>query len=159
MKPWIDIDVNEQRLSLKNKTDIIWKTGISTALNGVGELQNSGCTPLGEFAVKLKIGESCPLNSVFVGRRATGEIYSAQLANKYPQRDWILTRILWLTGCDVKNRGGNVDTLRRFIYIHGCPDTEPMGVPLSHGCVRMRNHDVLTLFDQVSVADRVLIHV
>lgn len=119
---------------------------------------NSGCTPRGWLVVKAKIGGGLAANSVFVGRRATGEIYSAALAEQYPQRDWILSRILWLGGREpYKNRYGEVDTLRRFIYIHGTPACEPMGVPMSHGCIRMRNADVITLFDLVEVGTRVWI--
>jgi lipoprotein-anchoring transpeptidase ErfK/SrfK len=99
--------------------------------------------------VRLRIGDGCPIGAVFRGRRPTGEIHDAALAAAHPERDWILTRILWLTGCEPgRNRGGSVDTLRRFIYIHGCPDSEPMGVPRSHGCIRMRNPDLIELFDQ-----------
>lgn len=98
------------------------------------------------------MGAGLPINAVFVGRRFTGEIYSEALAQQYPQRDWILSRILWLSGVEVgKNRLGNVDSMRRFIYIHGTPDTEPMGVARSHGCIRMRNDDVLDLFERVPV--------
>ena len=76
----------------------------------------------------------------------TGEIYSAALAETHPGRDWILTRILWLSGTEPgRNRLGAVDTMRRYVYIHGCPDSEPMGVPLSHGCIRMRNRDVMVV--------------
>ena len=99
-----------------------------------------------------------PINAVLVGRRPTGEIYGPELAARYPERDWILTRILWLTGLESGfNRGGSADTLRRFIYIHGCPDTVPMGLPLSHGCIRMRNQDLLDLFERVATGDRVFI--
>ncbi len=106
--------------------------------------------------VRLKIGAGCPLNCVFIGRRPSGEIYSAELAAAQPDRDWILTRILWLSGLEPgRNRGGAVDTLRRFIYIHGCPDSEPMGVARSHGCIRMRNRDLLELFERVDNGARV----
>lgn len=92
-----------------------------------------------------------PENTVFAARRPTGEIYSAELASAHPGRDWILTRILWLSGCEAGfNRLGDVDTMRRFIYIHGCPDSEPMGVPRSHGCIRMHNPDIVELFDRVA---------
>ena len=121
---------------------------VSTGLNGVGELQGSGCTPCGLHRVRLRIGAGCPVGTVFRGRRPTGEVYGPELAAAYPERDWILTRILWLTGCETgRNRGGCVDTLRRFIYIHGCPDSAPMGAPRSHGCIRMRNADLVELFD------------
>lgn len=131
---------------------------ISTALNGPGECQGSGCTPRGWHRIRLRIGHNCPKNTVFVERRPTGEIYSAELAAQFPQRDWILTRILWLTGLESgRNRGGKVDTLRRFIYIHGCPDTEPMGIPKSHGCIRMDNLDLMELFDLVH--NGMLVHI
>ncbi len=106
------------------------------------------CTPLGKHIVRAKIGEKLPLNSVFIARRPTGEIYSDTLARSAPNRDWILTRIMWLCGTEPGvNRFGDVDSMRRFIYIHGTPDTEPMGIPGSHGCIRMRNIDVAELFD------------
>jgi len=106
------------------------------------------CTPLGKHIVRAKIGEKLPLNSVFIARRPTGEIYSDTLARSAPNRDWILTRIMWLCGTEPGvNRFGDVDSMRRFIYIHGTPDTEQMGIPASHGCIRMRNIDVAELFD------------
>lgn len=131
---------------------------VSTAKNGPGEQQGSGCTPRGLHVIRAKIGAGCAEGTVFVGRRATGEIYSEALAQAHPHRDWILTRILWLCGREPgKNRFGPVDTMRRYIYIHGCPDNAPMGVPLSHGCVRMRNRDIVELFDLVDVGTEVLI--
>lgn len=131
---------------------------ISTALNGPGEQDSSGCTPRGEHYIRARIGEGQPLNTVFRGRRPTGEIYSPQLAAEHPDRDWILTRILWLCGREWgRNRGPGVDSFRRFIYIHGTPDTEPMGEALSHGCVRMRNTDIAELFARVRVGTRVVI--
>lgn len=124
---------------------------VSTALKGPGEWLGSGCTPRGLHRLKIKIGQDCPVNAVFVGRRFTGELYTSELAAREPGRDWILTRILWLTGLEPgRNRGGECDTLRRLIYIHGTPDSEPMGEPCSHGCVRMRNADIVELFDAVA---------
>lgn len=154
----IRVSIRDQRLWLLNGEAIEASWSVSTAKNGAGEQFGSGCTPRGGHSVRIKIGDGAPLNSVFVGRRPTGEIYSAELAERYPQRDWILTRILWLQGREPgRNRGGRVDTLRRFIYIHGTPDTEPMGVPLSHGCIRMRNPDLVELFERVPVGTRVRI--
>ncbi|MCP4129216.1 MAG: L,D-transpeptidase, partial [Gammaproteobacteria bacterium] len=125
----------------------------STSRDGPGEQIDSGCTPCGLHRIRIKIGDGEPENSVFVGRRPTGEIYTSELGQQQPQRDWILTRILWLTGLESgRNRGGRNDTLRRFIYIHGCPDSESMGVPLSHGCIRMRNSDLLDLYPCVDTA-------
>ncbi|MGP0174018.1 L,D-transpeptidase family protein [Pseudomonas sp. NCHU5208] len=123
---------------------------VSTALNGPGERNGSGCTPRGLHQVRARIGAGLPLAAVLRGRRWTGEVWSPELHQQFPGRDWILTRILWLSGLELgRNRLGEVDTFRRYIYLHGTPDTEPMGEPLSHGCVRMRNADMLTLFECV----------
>jgi len=125
---------------------------ISTAENGGGQLSGTGCTPLGEHVIRAKIGGDEPEGAVFVARRPTGEVYSQTLSLMHPERDWILSRILWLSGTEVgSNRLGNVDTMRRYIYIHGTPDTEPMGVPRSHGCIRMRNNDLIHLFNHTPV--------
>ncbi len=145
------IDLSQQLLTLLEGGRELLEYPVSSALNGAGELTGSGCTPRGNHRIRIKIGSQCPVNTVFIGRRPTGEIYTPKLAEAYPERDWILTRILWLTGLEPGfNRGGAVDSLRRFIYIHGCPDTEPMGMPCSHGCIRMRNRDLLELFERVS---------
>ena len=154
----IDISINDQRLTLtQGGASFVYP--VSTALAGHGQAMGSGCTPLGAHKVRAKIGDGQPLGAVFVGRRPTGEVYSPELAQAFPSRDWILSRILWLSGCEVgKNRLGRVDTMRRFIYIHGTPDTEPMGQPLSHGCVRMRNDDVIDLFSRIEVGTSVSIH-
>jgi len=155
----IEISITAQMLTLFDDFGgVKARYVISTAANGVGCEKDSGCTPLGEHIVRAKIGAGAPLNTVFVGRRPTGEILSPELIAQYPQRDWILTRILWLSGTEVgKNRLGNVDSMQRYIYIHGTPDSEPMGQPCSHGCVRMRNQDVIELFDLVDVGTPVVI--
>ena len=128
------------------------RLSVSTALNGAGERNGSGCTPRGLHTVRAKIGEGLPIAAVLRGRRWTGEVWSPELHAQFPGRDWILTRILWLSGCEPgRNRLGAVDTFRRYIYIHGTPDSEPMGVALSHGCVRLRNSDLLELFARVPV--------
>jgi len=146
----LHISIGRQELVLLDRGRVLLRSPVSTALAGPGEREGSGCTPRGWHRVRIRIGAGCPENAVFVGRRPTGEIYTPELARKHPKRDWILTRIIWLTGCESgRNRGGGVDTLRRYIYIHGCPDTEPMGVARSHGCVRMRNRDLLELFEMV----------
>jgi L,D-transpeptidase YbiS len=146
----IRIELDRQMLSLYLGKELVKSYSISTSKDGPGEEFGSGCTPRGRHRIKIKIGDGLPENSVFVGRRPTGEIYTPELAENNPDRDWILTRIIWLTGLEPGcNRGGGNDTLRRFIYIHGCPDSEPMGTPASHGCIRMRNRDLLELFGQV----------
>ncbi|HOY70048.1 MAG TPA: L,D-transpeptidase [Methylotenera sp.] len=155
----IEISIQRQTLTLLNSDGgVKAQYSISTAANGAGCDKNSGCTPLGEHIIRAKIGGDAPLNTVFVGRRPTGEICTPELMAQFPNRDWILTRILWLSGTEIgKNRLGNVDSMQRYIYIHGTPDSEPMGVPRSHGCVRMRNADVMALFEQVRVGTHVLI--
>ena len=155
-EPRIRILIDRQQLQLLDGGHVQASWSVSTAANGPGQQRDSGCTPLGRHRIRIKLGEGCPTGAVFVGRRHTGECYTPQLAAAQPQRDWILTRILWLTGLEAgHNRGGQVDTLRRYIYIHGTPDSEPMGVPRSHGCIRMRNADLISLFDQVRAGDRV----
>ncbi|RZJ15647.1 MAG: L,D-transpeptidase [Acidovorax sp.] len=154
----LHIDVALQRLDLVIAGAIERSYTVSTALNGVGEVHGSGCTPRGLHRVRAKVGAGCAPGTVFVGRRPTGEVYSEALAQQHPGRDWILTRILWLTGCEPgTNRGGALDTLRRFIYLHGCPDGTLLGVPASHGCVRMANADVIDLFGRVAVGT--LVHI
>ena len=153
----IVVNLRDQTLSLHRQGEVDRRYRISTAKNGPGEQQGSGCTPRGPHVIRAKIGAGFAEGTVFVGRRPTGEVYSDALAQANPQRDWILTRILWLCGREPgKNRFGPVDTMRRYIYIHGCPDTLPMGVPLSHGCVRMRNKDIAELFDLVEAGCEVL---
>lgn len=158
--PRIYINITTQQLDLyDDKDDIIKHYLISSARNGAGELNGSYCTPRGRHIVRAKIGAHQPLNAVFVERRPTGEIYSAALARRFPERDWILTRILWLSGCEPGyNRLGKVDTMRRAIYIHGSPDSAEMGRAGSHGCIRMRNADIVDLFDLVPVGTSVEIH-
>lgn len=153
----IEVDVPAQTLILREGDGrVILHTRIATAKKGVGEVRGSEQTPRGAHVIRAKIGAGEPANTVFVGRRPTGEIYSPQLRALHPQRDWILTRILWLSGLEPgKNRLGNVDTMRRYIYIHGCPDEDPMGVPSSHGCVKMRNAEIIELFEQVDAGTRV----
>ncbi len=155
----IEVDVPSQTLALKDAHGrTLMQTRISTARNGVGEEAGSEKTPRGVHYVRAKIGAGLPINSVLVSRRPTGEVYSPQLRAAFPNRDWILTRILWLCGHEPgKNRLGKVDTMRRYIYIHGCPDEDPMGVPGSRGCVKMRNSEIIELFDRVAPGARVII--
>jgi lipoprotein-anchoring transpeptidase ErfK/SrfK len=154
----ISVSFAEQRLRLANGDEILLDVPVSTAGNGPGERMGSECTPRGRHLVRAKIGAGAPSGSVFVGRRATGERFHPRLRAQYPQRDWILTRILWLSGLEPgHNRLGNVDTMRRFIYIHGCPDDVILGTPGSHGCIRMRNGAVMALFERVPVGTPVLL--
>ncbi len=155
----IRIDLTAQRLDLFNDAGAVVKSyTVSTAKNGAGEATGSYRTPRGRHLIRAKIGAGQPANTVFVDRRPTGECYDASLRERYPNRDWILTRILWLSGCEVGfNRLGDVDTMRRYVYIHGTPDDVAMGEPGSHGCIRMRNADVIDLFDRVAAGTPVQI--
>jgi lipoprotein-anchoring transpeptidase ErfK/SrfK len=153
----IEVSLERQTLTLLDGNgNSIAHCSVSTAKNGAGEVCGSFCTPRGRHIIRAKIGTGAPLNTVFVKRRPTGEIYSPQLGERFPGRDWILTRILWLSGCEVgRNRLGKVDTMRRYIYIHGSPDTVEMGEPGSIGCIRMHNADLLKLFEHVTVGTQV----
>ena len=155
----IEISIKQQVLTLYDDDGgVMARYPVSTAANGVGCEKDSGCTPLGNHIVRAKIGAGAEPNTVFVGRRPTGEICTPEVMAQYPNRDWILTRILWLSGTEVgKNRLGNVDTMQRYIYIHGTPDSTEMSKIGSHGCVRMRNVDVIALFDWVEAGTPVLI--
>jgi lipoprotein-anchoring transpeptidase ErfK/SrfK len=147
----IAISIPAQTLELFGDQDRLLKRYVvSTATNGAGEQSGSYCTPRGRHLIRAKVGAGETANTVFVRRRPTGEIWTPALAAANPNRDWILTRILWLSGCEPGlNRLGNVDTMRRYVYIHGSPDNVAMGTPGSVGCVRMRNNDIIELFDLV----------
>lgn len=153
----IEISIPAQTLTLFDDSGKqLSRYAVSTAANGVGCVKDSGCTPLGSHIIRAKIGADVPENTVFRGRRPTGEIFTPELKEQFPERDWILTRILWLSGTEPgKNRLGNVDTMQRYIYIHGSPEATAFGAPGSHGCVRMRNADLIALFDQVPVGTTV----
>lgn len=154
----IEIDIGKQRLRYWERGAPVMDVLVSTAKNGPGEQKGSECTPRGAHIIRAKIGAGAAPNTVFIGRRPTGEIYSRELGERFPGRDWILTRILWLSGREVgRNRLGSVDSMRRYIYLHGTPDHVPMGVPGSRGCVRMRNSDIIALFDRVPPGTPVII--
>lgn len=157
----IIVNISLQQMTLLDAAgQIVRRYSISSAKNGTGQERGSYCTPLGKHIVRAKIGQGAPVNTVFVRRRPTGEIYTPELAASNPNRDWILTRILWLSGCEPGfNRLGPVDTMQRYIYIHGSPDSAEMGKPGSIGCIRMHNHDLLDLFERVSAGTPVEIEV
>lgn len=154
----LQVSLAEQVLRMVENGHPLAAWRVSTALRGAGEQSGSQQTPRGRHVVRARIGAGMPVGTVFRGRRPTGEVWTPELHAQFPGRDWILSRILWLSGTEPgRNRGGKCDTMRRYIYIHGTPDSEPMGVPLSHGCVRMRNADIIELFEQVSPYMPVLI--
>lgn len=147
--PWLRVLLDRQELECVLGDQIV-RYPVSTAANGPGEQDGSFCTPRGWHVIRARIGDGVPVGGVFRGRRWTGEIWSPELMAAQPGRDWILTRILWLCGREPgRNRFGNVDTMRRYIYFHGCADTVTLGEPGSRGCIRMRNGDILQLFEDV----------
>ena len=155
---YILIDAQTQTLLCYEQDQIVYTYQVSTGKNGLGEQQGSECTPRGWHEVYSILGGHYPPNSVFISRKWTGEIYSPALGALYPGRDWILTRIIQLDGLEPgRNRGGEVDTLKRYIYIHGTPDTNLMGQPGSRGCIRMHNDDLISLTKWVSVGTRVCV--
>jgi len=157
-RPCLDVSLARQRLSLMREDRVLAQYPVSTARNGPGERNGSGCTPRGRHVVRAMIGAGLPAGAVLVGRRPTGELWSPELARRHPQRDWILSRILWLSGLEPgRNRLGDVDTMRRYIYIHGTPDTAQLGSPVSHGCIRMSNEDVIELFGRIGPGTEVRI--
>ncbi|WNK18794.1 L,D-transpeptidase [Halomonas piscis] len=157
--PWLEIDLARQRLVLWHGRVPGEAVAVSTGKAGAGQQDGSGQTPLGWHYVRAAVGENAPREAVFRGRRPTGEVYSEALARAHPGRDWILGRILWLCGLESgRNRGGRVDTQRRYIYLHGTPPSEPMGVAQSHGCVRLRLDDLIKVFAQTPPGTPVWLH-
>lgn len=155
---YIHISLPQQQLTLVCEGKTVLTMPVSTAINGAGEFEGSECTPRGWHQICAKIGDDLPVNTVFVARKATGEIYTPELGEQFQDRDWILTRILWLSGLEPgKNRLGNVDSMSRYIYLHGTPDNSTLGMPGSHGCIRLSNEDIIRLYDQVAVGTKVLI--
>jgi lipoprotein-anchoring transpeptidase ErfK/SrfK len=157
--PHIEIDLQHQHLRLLAAAKVLAEYAVSTARNGPGERMDSECTPRGQHVIAAKIGAGAAPNAVFVGRVATGEFYSPAYAATQPAgRDWILTRILWLSGGEPGfNQGGECDTYARYIYLHGTPDATPLGQIGSRGCIRMRNADIIELFERVEIGTPVLI--
>ena len=152
----IVVQVPAQTLEVFDEGSLVRRYPVSTSNRGTGERNGSFCTPRGRHLVRARIGAGAPLNAVFVKRRPTGEVYSPELAMRFPGRDWILTRILWLSGCEPGfNRLGEVDTMRRYVYIHGSPDSAVMGRPGSIGCIRMHNRDIVELFELIEPGTRV----
>ncbi|QDP72832.1 L,D-transpeptidase [Legionella israelensis] len=152
------ISTATQQMHCYENDQLVYTYSVSTAKNGLGEMRGSECTPRGWHTIHSIIGFEHEINSVFVGRKWTGEIYSEKLAEQYPGRDWILTRILRLDGLeDGRNKGGDMDSLQRFIYIHGTPDSTLLGQRGSRGCIRMRNLEIIELANWVSAGSYIYI--
>ena len=148
----INISIKQQVLTLIDNGSVIKCFKVSTSIKGIGQIKNSFQTPIGRHYIRAKIGKDQPILTIFEGRRPTGQIWSNSYSNSEPNHDWILSRILWLSGKELGfNRLGNFDTMQRYIYIHGTADEDKLGKPLSHGCIRMSNNDVIEIFDLIHV--------
>lgn len=148
MTKQVIISIAKQQLLVLDDGHEVFKCPASTAANGPGNRINSFCTPLGKHIIRAKIGKDLPAGAVLKGRRWTGELCTKESYLQEPDKDWILTRILWLSGCEPGyNRFGDVDTMKRYVYIHGTPDQVDLTKPRSHGCVRVANADIIKLFD------------
>ena len=159
MKYQIIISIKSQNLFLLIDDRIKFTYKISSAKAGIGQLKGSNKTPLGHHTIRAKIGENNPIYSVYEGRRPTGDIWTKNLNEQLSKDDWILTRIIWLSGKEIGfNRLGDFDSMQRFIYIHGTNEEELLGSPASHGCIRMSNNDILTLYQYVEVGTDVFIN-
>ena len=155
----LEVDLRRQRLMLWDQGRTLREMVVSTGGNGAGEINGSGKTPRGRHLVRACIGAGQPEGTVFRGRRPTGEIWTPELHQRHPGRDWILTRILWLSGTEPgRNRLGCVDTFRRYVYLHGTPPLTRLGVPGSKGCIRLSNIDMLELYDLVPAGTEVELH-
>ena len=154
----IEVSLRRQQLRLCEEGRVRVLYPVSTSRYGPGEQSGSLCTPRGRHVIRAMIGCGLPAGAVLQGRRPTGEFCSPALIAAQPGRDWILSRILWLCGCEPgRNRFGSVDTMQRYIYIHGTNHEDKLGTPLSAGCVLMGNHEIVELYETVRTGDLVLI--
>ena len=154
----IVILAKQQSMHCYNGDQLLATYRISTGKNGLGEQSGSERTPRGWHSIHNIIGLEQALNSVCVAREWTGVLYTSELGTKFPERDWILTRIIQLDGLEPgRNKGGDVDSLQRYIYIHGTAHEDQLGMPASHGCIRMANADITLLADWVEIGARVFI--
>ena len=154
----IEVDISEQRLYLIENSLIKASYPISTSKYGEGSIENSFKTPLGKHSIKEMIGEEAEINTIFTSRINTKR--SATIIDQFEDtdNDYVTSRIMWLDGEeDGLNKGGNVDSFRRYIYIHGTHEEGLIGTKASHGCIRMFNYDVIELFKLVNIGTKVLI--
>lgn len=148
-KKLVYVDIGKQLLQLIIDGNISTQHPVSTSKHGSGCRQDTGCTPLGWHRVAEKIGDGAPAGTIFKGRRAGGV---AECLQSDATDDLITSRILWLQGLQHGfNHGGQVDSKNRYIYIHGTAQEHLLGLPVSAGCIRMANADVVSLFDRVDI--------
>jgi len=158
-QPWLLVGVKSQTLRYYDGSGLLARQySVSTAKFGVGEQKNSYQTPRGWHKVCEKIGDGAEKDTIIFRQKITPWKYSETLHQQYPNKDWILTRVLWLCGMEPGlNQGGDVDSYDRYIYIHGAGAHVPFGTPSSLGCVRMKSDDVIELFDHTAVGTDVYI--
>ena len=155
----IIVKISQQKLyCYSSEEKVLFEYPVSTSSYGIGNKNGSFKTPVGEHSIAQKIGDGCAVNEVFIGRVPQGVLEELQAKEHALPEDIITSRILWLQGMEPgKNNGEDIDSYHRYIYIHGTSEEEKIGTPASHGCVRMRNQDVIDLFNQVDEGCRVLI--
>jgi hypothetical protein len=151
----IIISISRQILYQRRKTGVWYAYPVSTASLGIGNMRNSFQTPLGKHRIFSKIGHGMPTLTAFSAREPI-TVYDPETDD--PERDWILSRILWLEGMQTGiNKRGKVDTKSRYIYIHGTHEEDKIGQSASHGCIRMLNRDILEVFDYAYEGESVYI--
>lgn len=155
---WLYIDIGKQQLSRYDfRQKCLASYPISSARMGCGSVQGSAQTPLGLHCIAKKIGDDAQEHEVFRHRQATGRLWQ-DCCSQDDSRELITSRILWLQGLELGNNwGGDVDSFRRYIYIHGTNHEDKIGTPASHGCIRMRNGDIVALFSKVALGSLVYI--
>ena len=155
----IIVSIDEQQLyCIDHQNNVICDYPVSTSIYGIGSQNGSYKTPLGEHSIAQKTGSGCAINEVFVGRQPLGRLEQLIADGKPLPEDIITGRILWLQGQEPGlNQGDNIDSYKRYIYIHGTPEEDKIGSAASHGCVRMRNKDIVELFDLVDEGCKVII--
>jgi lipoprotein-anchoring transpeptidase ErfK/SrfK len=155
---WMKVSVSQQKLFLMNKLDTLRSYDISTSKYGLGSESGSHKTPLGLHRVVEKYGDSAPEGTIFKSRINTGRIAEIEMRPQTTKLDYVTTRILWLDGMEPgKNKGGNVDSYHRYIYIHGTHEEGLIGRPASKGCIRMRNNEVIELHELVPIGTTIRI--
>jgi len=158
MKEYIYVGVKRQRIYLISDTTVVMSFPISTSKYGIGSDRNSQKTPIGLHRIESKIGDQTPVNGIILGTKYTGKTATIISESKSGNTDDVTTRALRLEGMEANiNKGGNKDSYIRDIYIHGTPEEGLIGQPASHGCIRMKNSDVITLFDRVKTGTYVII--
>ena len=152
------VNITEQKMYYIKEGGIVKTYVISSSSYGVGNKAGSNKTPIGLHKVKQKFGEETPINGKMIGRVFYGDIATIYTDNTKSKTDDVCSRILWLVGLEEGlNKGEGIDSYNRYIYIHGTSEEGRLGKPASHGCIRMKNKEVIELYEKVKIGTLVLI--